>query len=161
MLVTNLVNHTQPLIRYRMNDLVSLGQPCSCGSAFRVLGQVQGRDDEVFRFPDSHGRLRPVFPDLMSRWIITTSDSIRDFQAFLEPDNRLRLLVDAPEGQGLEAALARRLAQELSAYGITTTIQVETGAIRLPEDKSKLRRFFDHTSGQLGSGITEGQSPAG
>ncbi|HCU07942.1 MAG TPA: hypothetical protein DF480_03065 [Clostridiales bacterium] len=39
MIVTNLINRAQPLTRYELNDLIVLGEPCPCGSAFRVIGR--------------------------------------------------------------------------------------------------------------------------
>jgi phenylacetate-coenzyme A ligase PaaK-like adenylate-forming protein len=49
--LTNLYNHTLPLIRYELTDQVTIGdQPCPCGSAFRLVGDVQGRLDDVFTY---------------------------------------------------------------------------------------------------------------
>ena len=45
-LLTNLANHVQPLVRYDLGDKVNLhAERCSCGSPLPVL-QVQGRHDE-------------------------------------------------------------------------------------------------------------------
>ena len=55
MLVTNLVNTVQPLLRYEMNDIVELGEPCPCGSHFRVIGRIIGRQDDVLYLPDRSG----------------------------------------------------------------------------------------------------------
>jgi phenylacetate-CoA ligase len=58
--LTNLYNHALPLIRYEITDQVAIaGQPCPCGSAFRLAGDVQGRLDDVF----TYGTLR-VHPHL-------------------------------------------------------------------------------------------------
>ncbi len=63
--LTNLYNHTLPLIRYEITDEVTLGhQPCPCGSAFRLVGDIQGRLDDVFTF----GTLR-VHPHLFRSWL--------------------------------------------------------------------------------------------
>lgn len=79
MLVTNLVNTIQPLLRYEMNDLVVLGEPCACGSKFRVIDQIIGRNDDVLYLTTIDGTQRAVYPDLVSRWIITADDRIREF----------------------------------------------------------------------------------
>ena len=48
-LVTNLYNHTQPLIRFEITDEVSvIDRPCPCGSSMRVLSDPQGRLDDIF-----------------------------------------------------------------------------------------------------------------
>jgi len=52
-LVTNLYNHTQPLIRYEVTDqLAVMGGDCRCGSHFRRIDDPQGRLDDVFVYPN-------------------------------------------------------------------------------------------------------------
>jgi phenylacetate-coenzyme A ligase PaaK-like adenylate-forming protein len=47
--LTNLYNTTQPLIRYQLNDEVTvLDGPCPCGSGHRRIDGVRGRGDERF-----------------------------------------------------------------------------------------------------------------
>ncbi len=47
-IITDLWRTTQPIIRYRLNDVLRLAQrPCVCGSAFRVIEQIEGRCDDV------------------------------------------------------------------------------------------------------------------
>lgn len=48
--MTNLYNHTLPLIRYEITDEVTLTPgTCPCGSAHRLIEDPQGRLDESFR----------------------------------------------------------------------------------------------------------------
>jgi phenylacetate-coenzyme A ligase PaaK-like adenylate-forming protein len=48
-LVTGLANMLQPLIRYEITDqVVMLDEPCSCGSAFRRVADIEGRLDDDF-----------------------------------------------------------------------------------------------------------------
>jgi phenylacetate-coenzyme A ligase PaaK-like adenylate-forming protein len=50
--VTNLFNPLLPLIRYEITDQVTfLDEPCACGSAHRRIADIQGRLDDVFRYP--------------------------------------------------------------------------------------------------------------
>ena len=52
-LVTNLYNHTQPLIRYEVTDQVTLiDGTCPCGSSFRRIEDPQGRLDDTFEYAD-------------------------------------------------------------------------------------------------------------
>jgi phenylacetate-coenzyme A ligase PaaK-like adenylate-forming protein len=47
--LTNLYNTTQPLIRYQINDDVTvLDGPCPCGSGHRRIDGVRGRGDDRF-----------------------------------------------------------------------------------------------------------------
>lgn len=50
--VTNLFNWAQPIIRYAQDDLAIEGERCVCGRTLRVLSKVIGRVTDMFRFPD-------------------------------------------------------------------------------------------------------------
>jgi len=50
--VTNLLNLAQPLIRYSHGDLAVEGEACSCGRTLRVIDKIVGRVSNMFRFPD-------------------------------------------------------------------------------------------------------------
>jgi phenylacetate-CoA ligase len=63
LLVTNLFNRTQPLIRYELNDLVTVSpDPCSCGRPYPMLKSVQGRSDDVLEMPATAGGTVKVHP---------------------------------------------------------------------------------------------------
>lgn len=94
MLVTNLVNTVQPLLRYEMNDIIELGPPCSCGSHYRVISRIIGRHDDVLLLRTQTGQIRPVYPDLVSRWIITTDDHIREFLVRQTAPDQLQITID-------------------------------------------------------------------
>ncbi len=50
-LLTNLYNRTQPLIRYEITDaLTLLDEPCGCGCAHRRITNIRGRSDSFFRY---------------------------------------------------------------------------------------------------------------
>lgn len=51
-LLTNLYNRTQPLIRYELNDAMTITTDvCSCGSAHRRITELTGRSDGFFVYP--------------------------------------------------------------------------------------------------------------
>jgi phenylacetate-CoA ligase len=52
LLVTNLFNLAEPLIRYEVTDqLVVLPEPCPCGVATRRIDHLLGRADDIFTYP--------------------------------------------------------------------------------------------------------------
>jgi putative adenylate-forming enzyme len=147
MLLTNLINTAQPLIRYEMNDLIQLGESCPCGSSFRVIDKVLGRNDDVLYLSNKNNILQPVYPDLVSRWIITTSDSIREFRVSQISHSKLEITIDVLDSTGeAKAAVAERLrdrlTSELSSYGIDADVGIRVDAIRLPETMAKYKRFI-------------------
>lgn len=146
MILTNLVNHTQPLIRYEMNDIVELGEKCACGSNFRVISKIIGRNDDVLIFKNSKGKIVHVFPDLFARWIITQYDAIREFKVIQHTPDQLEIMIDVPNSNDLQDQqicnnLELTISSELKAFDIDCKPIITITKIALPETKSKYKRF--------------------
>jgi phenylacetate-CoA ligase len=61
-LLTNLVNRVQPIIRYEMGDSVSFDtHPCRCGNPLPTI-VVEGRDDEILSFATPMGKYVDILP---------------------------------------------------------------------------------------------------
>jgi putative adenylate-forming enzyme len=64
LLVTPLYKHTQPLIRYVIEDRVRFSsEPCPCGRPFKLIDSIEGRMQEVLSFPRAGGgevRIHPL-----------------------------------------------------------------------------------------------------
>ncbi|MCE9609100.1 MAG: hypothetical protein K8R23_02615 [Chthoniobacter sp.] len=71
--ITDFRRLTQPIIRYRLDDVVVAddGAPCRCGSVFGTLAAIEGRCDDALLLPkvDGPGEVT-VFPDFVRRAII-------------------------------------------------------------------------------------------
>ena len=81
-IITDFRRKTQPIIRYRMNDiLVSSKSPCPCGDAREVIHSVMGRSDDMFHLSKLDGTTELVVPDLIRRAIMRMSDEITDYIA--------------------------------------------------------------------------------
>jgi phenylacetate-coenzyme A ligase PaaK-like adenylate-forming protein len=66
--VTNLINPLLPLIRYEIGDEVTvIDAPCACGSAYRRVTDIQGRDDDIFVYADGVAVHPIVFRSLLGR----------------------------------------------------------------------------------------------
>lgn len=51
-IVTDLGRRTQPIVRIRLDDLVEpLAAPCPCGAATRAVRPIEGRIDDLWRWP--------------------------------------------------------------------------------------------------------------
>lgn len=69
-IVTDLERVTQPIVRYRLDDILTLdGRPCPCGSAERAIAAIEGRADDVLILPGAGGAVR-VYPDFVARAIL-------------------------------------------------------------------------------------------
>jgi putative adenylate-forming enzyme len=81
-IVTDLYRTTQPIIQYRLNDILEISTvPCDCGSSFRVVERIHGRADDVFYLKGQDGKTKCLFPDYVQKSIIHASDEIIEYQA--------------------------------------------------------------------------------
>lgn len=104
-LLTNLANHVQPLLRYQMSDRVSISpQRCACGSALPVI-TVHGRDDEVLHLPAPGGGALAVSP-LAITTIVEERAGLLDYQVVQTAADRL--VVGC---RGRDTSTLRRLAR--------------------------------------------------
>ncbi len=116
-LLTNLTNHVQPLVRYDLGDQVSLpAKRCGCGSPLPVL-QVQGRHDEPLVMAGQHkGKFVTLLPLALSTVL---EDNAGVFDFYLLQIDHCTLELHLPlEGEAGQQALARCSA-ELHAFAST------------------------------------------
>jgi putative adenylate-forming enzyme len=143
MIVTNLYNQTQPLIRYELNDLVVMGEACKCGSGFRTIDSVIGRDDDVLYFRLSDHTLGHVFPDVMSRWIITASDEIEEYVVEQPQPGCASVsleLSDSAAGEDVASAVSASIKRGLEEHGFVPN-EVEIHLRRIERGDGKYKRF--------------------
>jgi len=83
LIVTDLHKKSQPIIRYELNDIITISlNKCSCGSSFRIIENIQGRADDIFWAKNiKTDEWQYIFPDYISRAIITASEDIDEYQA--------------------------------------------------------------------------------
>lgn len=81
-IITDFSRTTQPIIRYRLNDVLTEAEhPCPCGSVFTAIERIEGRCDDVFYVEQTGGgRLKPVFPDFITRAVLAASPAIEEYR---------------------------------------------------------------------------------
>lgn len=80
-IITDLSRKTQPIIRYRLDDvLVKRSTPCSCKINFTTIERIEGRLDDILYVKTVEGHIKPLFPDFISRKIISADDGIDHFE---------------------------------------------------------------------------------
>jgi phenylacetate-coenzyme A ligase PaaK-like adenylate-forming protein len=128
-LVTNLANRVQPLIRYNLGDRVQLAAgPCACGSPFPVL-RVEGRSGGVLSFAAAEGtmldgtaldgKVVTVLP-LALGTVIEETAGVRRFQAIRTGPGSLTVRLElSPEAgaAAVRAAVGERLGAFFAAHG--------------------------------------------
>jgi phenylacetate-CoA ligase len=67
-IVTPFYNTVQPIIRYDLGDIVTLGEACSCGRTLPVITALNGRTVHLFRRADG-SRFSLRLPDILHKTI--------------------------------------------------------------------------------------------
>ncbi|MFW6097958.1 MAG: phenylacetate--CoA ligase family protein, partial [Chloroflexota bacterium] len=110
-LLTVLFNHTQPLIRYELSDKIRLApEPCSCGCRFRLVDDIQGRQEDILRFPHRQGGTVDVHPMVFYR--ILDAAPVANWQVVQENGN-LTLHLDGAGDNSHEPALVNSVSSAL------------------------------------------------
>lgn len=142
-LLTNLANHVQPIIRYDLGDSVMMRpEPCDCGSPFPAL-RVEGRSDEVLSLRNACGD-RVELPPLALTTVVEEFAGAHQFQIIQTAPDRLSVRVEASNGAAgpvLWGKVARALRNYLDAQGLP---EVAVRRDRAPPERrarsGKLRR---------------------
>jgi putative adenylate-forming enzyme len=148
-IVTDLWRRTQPIIRYRLNDVLRLADKhCRCGSDFRVIAAIEGRCDDICYFVTETGELRPFFPDVIRRMILLASDAIAEYQAVQKQPGQLRVrvaLLPGAEPDAVDEALRRSAEETVARYGcrrIDLTIEHELESRAPGMKRRRVRRLY-------------------
>jgi phenylacetate-CoA ligase len=144
LLVTNLHNLVQPLLRLEVTDLVTLDpDPCPCGRTLVRVRAIHGRSDDVLSLPAHDGGRVAVHP--LHFALLTRDPQVREFQVLQHgPTLRLRIVPNPAVTDGndrLEARLGQAVTQQLLRLGVhdpQITVERRQQLSRSPGGKLKL-----------------------
>lgn len=93
-IITDFVRKTQPIIRYRLNDiLVEEKKPCKCGTSMLRLKKIEGRMDDIFELEGINGGVVSVFPDFISR-VVLYVPNIKNYRVVQEAPRKVVFYLD-------------------------------------------------------------------
>jgi phenylacetate-coenzyme A ligase PaaK-like adenylate-forming protein len=121
LLVTNLFNRVQPLIRFAITDVVAVDpEPCPCGRSLTRLRSLEGRAEDVLCVDGV-----TVHP--LQFAVVTADPDVREFQVVQTGDG-LRLRVALRDGaEGAPDRLRACLGERLKGLGVPRpAVEVET-----------------------------------
>jgi phenylacetate-coenzyme A ligase PaaK-like adenylate-forming protein len=140
-LLTNLANRIQPLIRYDLGDAVTIvDTPCGCGSRFPVMS-VEGRTDEALVFPLTGGGTATVVP-LALTTVMEDDACVHDFQVTQTAPRKLQVRLGGDE-HGSAAEVRRALSSYFDTLGIgAVSIDIARRPPARDQVSGKLRRVI-------------------
>jgi putative adenylate-forming enzyme len=121
LLVTNLHNLVQPLLRLEVTDLVTLDpDPCPCGRSLVRAAAIHGRSDDVLSLPARDGGQVAVHP--LQFALLTRDPQVREFQV-VQDGPVLRVLIvprqaTATDKNELETRLGQAVTHQLLGLGV-------------------------------------------
>jgi putative adenylate-forming enzyme len=142
-LVTNLANRVQPVIRYDLGDsVVARAEPCRCGSPLPVI-EVAGRCDDVLVFNDTAGRPVRLLP-LAFETVVERATGVHPVQIVRHGGAALGVRLPPLAFEERQAAwtnVAGALRAWLEAQGLgNVTVELDPGEAAVDAPSGKLRR---------------------
>jgi len=135
-LLTDLFNWSQPVIRYRIGDLVepAPAEPCACGRTLPRLGAIQGRAGEFITLPDGR-TINGLLPYYIFRHH-AKSGKVREYQFVEFPDGRIELRV-LPGPEWTDAARAEIAAEVSQGLGLPIGLRTVDRIARVGRGKHR------------------------
>lgn len=97
-IVTDFSRLTQPIVRYRLNDvLIARMEPCPCGRVTRALDGIEGRCDDLLKLVAPDGTAVTVFSDVVSRVLARSLPPAADYRLIQKSDAVLHLHAEADQ----------------------------------------------------------------
>jgi phenylacetate-coenzyme A ligase PaaK-like adenylate-forming protein len=119
LLVTNLFNRAQPLIRFELGDVTTLSAAaCACGRALTVLESIDGRAEDVLRLRGADGPRVPVHP--VQFGVVPADRDVREYQVVQRGErvNVRVVLVPGADGRAAAARIGDGVRAVLAAAGV-------------------------------------------
>lgn len=114
-IITDFSRTTQPIIRYRLNDVLAVHtDACPCGNPSRTLSHIEGRCDDQLLLPGQLGPI-PVFSDALSRALLRSLPFTVDYRLTQTGPRDLSLMAELGEGR---AAVLHSLNDMLRNMGV-------------------------------------------
>ncbi|MBU4232616.1 MAG: hypothetical protein KKF43_08815 [Proteobacteria bacterium] len=129
LLLTNLYNYTQPLIRYQMHDEIVINQqPCGCGSPFPTMRNLAGRQEDFLWFDTADGKRDYLHPIVLVELFVA---GLKKFQVIQTQRNEMlmKVMVDGNKAAVL-AAIRHRMHEIFCGKKLDTTVKLNLEVVQ-------------------------------
>jgi putative adenylate-forming enzyme len=148
-IITDLKRKTQPIVRYLLNDILHRKKaPCLCGSPYLAIERIEGRADDVIRFPSQIQQKEiTVYPDMLRRMIIKAEVNILDYRIVQTDTYTLKIDIQINGNTDSDSAIHaidtqfQKLREQLELPN-SVLLKIESGNSAIfKESGTKLRRI--------------------
>ncbi|MEO7019269.1 MAG: phenylacetate--CoA ligase family protein, partial [Ktedonobacteraceae bacterium] len=141
-LITDLIGHVQPVIRYDQGDSVTLRpDPCPCGNPFPAI-RVMGRKNDMLRMRSADGSLKQLSP--MTFYVLLDMISgLRRWQVIQNGPLSVRLRIETTSPE-IDAQIWEIVYQRVTDYFVRQGLPAVTveRASELPMQDPKTGKFY-------------------
>jgi phenylacetate-CoA ligase len=134
LLLTNLYNYTQPLIRYQMHDEIIMNEePCGCGSPLPTIRNLAGRQEEFLWFDTAEGKRDYLHPIVLVELFVA---GLKKFQVIQTQRNEMlmKVIVDGDHDAVL-AAIRQRMHEIFCGKKLDKTVKLNLEVVEhIPND---------------------------
>ncbi len=140
-LITNLANTVQPIIRYEIGDLVTMAtSPCRCGSRLPRVERIEGRTADSFWIWD--GTTYRMMINSVFKNAFDYTREVREWQAVQVERNRIRVRLELLPDAKLDIPHAwNAIDRQLRLYGFLGLIDIDFEVVPKLEPDSRTGKF--------------------
>ncbi|MBX2985690.1 MAG: adenylate synthase [Bacteroidia bacterium] len=103
-IITDLFRISQPIIRYELNDIITLQNKCKCGSTMLAINQIEGRQDDVLVFHTIKKEEILIFPDAIRKAIVMADETISDYAVIQNSEQKVSLFIQSENNNSFNKA---------------------------------------------------------
>jgi len=140
LILSNLYNFAQPLIRYRMNDdLMPDNKPCKCGWPFPVIRIIAGRSEEFLWFEKKNGEKDFLHPCTLVEFFV---EGLEKFQFIQTEKNTIKInAVIFGKKDSVIKAMRSRMNEILRAKKLQNTVKIDIAIVKDIKNDEKTGKF--------------------
>ncbi|MHC4062220.1 MAG: phenylacetate--CoA ligase family protein [Planctomycetota bacterium] len=140
LVLTNLYNYTQPLIRYQMNDEIILNKkPCQCGSSFSILETIAGRKEDFLWFDKADGTQDYVHPLILVEFFVPGLDKFQFIQT--ERNTLLMKAVVIGDHKRITKEIMNKMQEILAKKNLDQVVRFSVEIVKELHNDSKTGKF--------------------
>jgi putative adenylate-forming enzyme len=134
LLLTNLYNYTQPLIRYQMHDEIVINEePCGCRLPFPTMRNLAGRQEDFLWYETADGKRDYLHPIVLVELFVA---GLKKFQVIqTRRDEMLMKVIIAGEKDAVLAAIRQRMHEIFCGKRLEATVKLTLEVVQdIPND---------------------------
>jgi phenylacetate-CoA ligase len=134
LLLTNLYNYTQPLIRYQMHDEIVMNQkPCGCRLPFPTSRSLAGRQEEFLWYNTADGKRDYIHPIVLVELFVAGLIKFQVIQT--RSDEMLMKVVVHGDQEAVLAAIRQRMNEIFRGKKLEKTVKLNLEVVQdIPND---------------------------